>query len=387
MKKSLFLMTVLLISFVLLAAGNSRHAPAKTSETQKPAAVSDSSEKPKASASVKQSEQKKDKKVLDAERSARIAAVSRALPSFGRIDPGNEICRQNYSGCGDLRWEILDVQGNRALVFSKVNYRYSSDLAKWLNEEFYHAAFSPSDKQRILAVNPAGRIFQIKEIENMLNSREGAAQNTGDTVRPALWIELDKSLAEDAEIEAHNAGLTLAKKMVVRENAKKIASKFGTYAGTGIVWYVLDIQDGKALMITKEGLDARRFNPENTGNSWVESEIRGWLNGTFFNSAFSDEERSRISANVEGDKVFLLNSAEVVRYFPRVETRICRASEEAKKNGAWTDDSGAGFWWLRSPGNNQNLVENVSSGGEVNSGRNAGFIDALIRPSVWVSLD
>ncbi|MBO4440703.1 hypothetical protein J5834_01120, partial [bacterium] len=70
-----------------------------------------------------------------------------------------------------------------------------------------------------------------------------------------------------------------------------------------------------------------------------------------------------------------------------VETRICRASYEAKKNGAWTDDSGAGFWWLRSPGNNPNFVENISTSGEVNSGRNAGFVDALVRPAVWVSLD
>lgn len=392
MKKWLLFMTVLVTSFALSAAGravgNSRSAAAKASGSRNPAASSESRENQKhAPAQEKQPEPKKDKKILEAERAARIAAVSRALTSFGRIDPDSDICRQNYSGCGDLRWEVLDVQSGRALIFSKERYRFSGDLGKWLNDDFYHAAFSPSDKQRISAVNPAGRIFQIKEIESMLNSKEGAPQNTENTVHPAMWIELDKSLAEDAEIEAHNAGLAFAKKMTMRESAKKVAAKFGTYSGKWIEWYVLDIQDGKALMITREGLDARRFNPENSGNSWAESEIRGWLTGAFFDSVFSDAEKSKISANADGDKVFLLSSAEAVRYFPRVETRICRASYEAKKNGAWTDDSGAGFWWLRSPGNNPNFVENISTSGEVNSGRNAGFVDALVRPAVWVSLD
>ena len=45
-----------------------------------------------------------------------------------------------------------------------------------------------------------------------------------------------------------------------------------------IEWIVLDKVDGKALIITKYGIDCKRFNETNTNVSWETSPLRKWLN-------------------------------------------------------------------------------------------------------------
>ena len=55
-----------------------------------------------------------------------------------------------------------------------------------------------------------------------------------------------------------------------------------------IEWIVLDTQDGKALLLSKYGLDAVPYNDDN--NRAVTREtctLRTWLNDTFLNAAFT----------------------------------------------------------------------------------------------------
>lgn len=68
-----------------------------------------------------------------------------------------------------------------------------------------------------------------------------------------------------------------------------------TYNGKeAIEWIVLDIKDGKMLVISRCGLDFQRYNEEGTDNEWEVCTLRKWLNRTFFNSAFSEEEQNMI---------------------------------------------------------------------------------------------
>lgn len=58
-----------------------------------------------------------------------------------------------------------------------------------------------------------------------------------------------------------------------------------------IEWNVLDIQDNKALIISKYGLDAKKYNEEYQSVTWENCTLRKWLNEDFYNEAFSSKAK------------------------------------------------------------------------------------------------
>ena len=63
---------------------------------------------------------------------------------------------------------------------------------------------------------------------------------------------------------------------------------------TPIEWIVLDVQDDRYLLISKNGLDARPYNDENVSVTWETCSLRSWLNNEFADLAFSESELSFI---------------------------------------------------------------------------------------------
>ncbi|MBR1750498.1 MAG: RNA polymerase sigma factor, partial [Ruminococcus sp.] len=59
-----------------------------------------------------------------------------------------------------------------------------------------------------------------------------------------------------------------------------------------IVWRIYEKKDGKAFFWSHMVLDYAPFSAENC--SWENSDIRSWLNGEFYENAFTDEEKSHI---------------------------------------------------------------------------------------------
>lgn len=63
----------------------------------------------------------------------------------------------------------------------------------------------------------------------------------------------------------------------------------------GTDWKVLDVQDGKALVISDLILESRSYNEDATLlNEWVDNSMRAYLNGDFYNKTFSTKEKKRI---------------------------------------------------------------------------------------------
>ena len=151
--------------------------------------------------------------------------------------------------------------------------------------------------------------------------------------------------------------------------------EFGSYPfeadGTKktVEWRILEKKaDGTALVISKYGLDARRFDA--SSNNWERSEIRQWLNNEFYNATFKDEEKNAIIENSEaGSKVFLLSKDEAGKYFKNDNDRKACLTPYAKGRGAYTNANSGGscWWWLRSPGYDQNFAANVYPDGDVYS--------------------
>lgn len=159
-----------------------------------------------------------------------------------------------------------------------------------------------------------------------------------------------------------------------------------------LVWRVLAIEDGAAIMITDEGIDCQKFHEFfNETIEWENSDIRYWLNMNFFNSAFSEEEAQMIVDNSMGDRVSMLTAEEASAYFSSDNDRICHITTYAAFLGAGqTDGEESEFlpeyssWWLRSPGFMGGWVAYVTSSGTVvtDQGDPANFANNAVRPVI-----
>ena len=105
--------------------------------------------------------------------------------------------------------------------------------------------------------------------------------------------------------------------------------EYGKYTGCSILWRVLDIIDGKLLVISERIIDARRF--DETTSNYNKSEIKKWLESDFKNEAFTTDEASNI------DKIYLLSKDEVKKYFKTDEERKCKGTIHAFVNGLLDD--------------------------------------------------
>ena len=173
-----------------------------------------------------------------------------------------------------------------------------------------------------------------------------------------------------------------------------------------VEWLVLEIKDGKVLVISKYALDCKQYNTSYTDVTWETCTLRKWLNNDFLGAAFSAVEKSMISAvTVSADKnpeyntnpdpgkatqdqVFLLSIPEANKYFNSDRARQCKPTDYAVANGAGESDSGNCWWWLRSPGLYQNFAAFVNSDGDVSEG--GGFVDYVtgaVRPALWIDLN
>ena len=189
-----------------------------------------------------------------------------------------------------------------------------------------------------------------------------------------------------------------------------------------IEWMVLDVQDGKALLLSRDGLDAGKYNTEWTAVTWENCTLRSWLNSDFLNSAFTAEEQAAIlmtevdnsesqgysgwsttGGNSTHDQIFLLSYEEANKYLDVQHWEIDGADENMKSRVVPTayaiargaecnsfyqtaDGQPAGWWWLRSPGFNQDNAAYVNNDGSL-SDLNATNTDNVIRPALWIDLN
>lgn len=183
-----------------------------------------------------------------------------------------------------------------------------------------------------------------------------------------------------------------------------------------IEWTVLDMRDGKALLITRYGINSLWPGDSGEDLTWETSKLRKWLNDGFLRWNFSNEEREAILAtavkndagqgysgwdtdggNDTEDRIFLLSVAEANRYFgvtpdnkENVRARVQPTEREAVsvKTGTETTEEGgaAAYWWLRSPGHKQNYAAVVSMEGALED-MSVGTAWVCVRPAMWVDAD
>ncbi len=207
---------------------------------------------------------------------------------------------------------------------------------------------------------------------------------------------------------------------------------FGRYEQDGneengpedIEWIVLDIRDGKSLLVSRYALDAVPYHTENTDITWENCSLRIWLNSEFLQTAFTEAERELIpetevdnsqkqglrrwnnwkktkGGNNTKDRLFLLSCLEAKQYLgvtwdgednPMGAVGITEyvnqktAGSPYRRNDS-EDAPGHGCirWWLRSPGYLQHLVATVQETG-VLIASGCECEDIGVRPALWLDL-
>lgn len=193
---------------------------------------------------------------------------------------------------------------------------------------------------------------------------------------------------------------------------------FGTYeqdndktnGAEEIEWLVLDVRDGKALVISKYGLDCKQYHMVSEDVAWETCTLRQWLNEEFYQTAFTQEERNKIETIGEednltyptgadedtGDKVFILSIAEAEMYFASDEARECFSTEYAIANGVWSWGyymsgskmiEGCG-WWLRTSNRYVDSAAYVDGGLIIDVDEGIDILDAslAVRPALWIDI-
>lgn len=249
-----------------------------------------------------------------------------------------------------------------------------------------------------------------------------------------------------------------------RENSIYQTVFFGNYPqgengeSMPVEWLILDWKGDRFLLLSRYGLDAKPYDDAGIVNAasenqaardgrleeerheepvprdlsaptatWETCSLRTWLNGEFFNRAFSQMEKSLVyrvpvdnsakqgnpnwyetaagSTNTQ-DAVYLLSYQEALLYFPpdppysgsgllSNEYRTVQPTAYARSRGAWTvppydEDSepfsNNGFWWLRSPGHSFSEAAYVDGYGLVDDWNSYGLdnVKGTVRPAIWV---
>ena len=184
---------------------------------------------------------------------------------------------------------------------------------------------------------------------------------------------------------------------------------FGTYeqdnnfsnGGEPIEWRVLDVESDRALLLSEKLLDYQLYHTDYVAVTWEDCSLRQWLNGTFYQEAFSSGDRAKIAltnlSNPDSprygtkggsntmDHVFVLSVDEINEYFNTKPSMIAYTTNYSHKYG-FDDTDHSGRWWLRTPGKWHGLTMRIFGTGGINGFGNRVDDETVgVRPAMWVN--
>ena len=165
----------------------------------------------------------------------------------------------------------------------------------------------------------------------------------------------------------------------------------------------VDREHDTALLIAEKPVCDRSYHNKWEDITWEQCDLRKWLNEDFLNAAFTEEERAQLAvANVPAgdnpeyptdsgkdtqDRAYLLSIDEAEQFFTSNEDRVCDLTAYASARGAKTNDAGACWWWLRSPGDETHDAADVNFNGSVYCGGfGVNFRFNAVRPVIVLRL-
>ena len=163
-----------------------------------------------------------------------------------------------------------------------------------------------------------------------------------------------------------------------------------------IEWIPLDSDGTKVFLVSKYPLEYMQYNKDRIDYTWKNCSLRTWLNSSFVNNAFDDNERAailtttvetgpedinekwpEIETEITQDRIFLLSYSELKKYLENDKIELNQYVWP--KNGTiFTEDYS---WWLRSSGKKKDEAcyagYNKKESGWLSDWR-------CIRPAMWI---
>ena len=183
-----------------------------------------------------------------------------------------------------------------------------------------------------------------------------------------------------------------------------------------IEWEVLDIKDGKALLVSRYCLDCQPYNIASAGSTWEDCTLRKWLDETFLVEAFSAQEQALIVPTTHTssadevtypgdgevviiphtiettDKVFVLSKEEYNTYYTydkdNYEATACAPTEYAIANKAYVADYfGVSYamYWLRDSHSVGAAFTTIRGVDETYKSQNHSL--TAVRHAIWVAVE
>lgn len=193
-----------------------------------------------------------------------------------------------------------------------------------------------------------------------------------------------------------------------------------------IKWRILSVDETSAFLLADNTLEYKPYNEIYINALWENCTLRSWLNGypssyniceknyksdNFMNAAFSSQEQYAISytnimnkgntkygtegGNITIDKIFLLSIEEIsdIEYGfsagteEDTYTRRAYNSMYVNQQEKETFPSGAGWWWLRSPGVSSISTSYIEYFGKCDMfGSANGYGEKAVRPALYLNL-
>ncbi len=236
---------------------------------------------------------------------------------------------------------------------------------------------------------------KLKEVKK-LKKQEQAEASGEDTVTSGA--------TNDSSIDAPSASAATKYVNELGEASVGALVRLGQYeqdndianGKEAIEWFVVSVEEGKALLLSKYCLAAKQFHTESGMENrilWEESSLRQWLNDEFYESAFSSMEKEAIykfSAGsdrglAEGDKVFVPAVTEIQKFvsgrYGTPLTASAKASDYALVGDGGFYGEKAVPWWARDTYGDARYID--EKGHYYICDESATI---FVRPALWVDL-
>ncbi len=305
-------------------------------------------------------------------------------------------------------YQLITPENKTDLNFSKNSYNEIGTLKITASEKF------DKNKNVIVTVQHDGKFTNSNNSSQTINynlvlgtSDSYKILNSGDKIEfSAASIDAQAGVTIGAVITGDTSDGDYKTEIKFASNLLPVVRgsyTFGKYNGNALTWRILTVDDTnkRALLVTENCLKEMKYNKSKSKNTWSESDVKVWLNGTnknekqfFMIDNFGDNEKSQIlSVKIEDgegqnknsteiiddtgdDKIFFLSLDDAKSYFKDDNDRIARLNN----NSAYT-------WWLRSLGSTNSRVAAVYQDGQLSIlGFGVDNTVIYVRPALWLKL-
>lgn len=239
--------------------------------------------------------------------------------------------------------------------------------------------------------------------EQAASAEEAAYSAAGELLRQGKAEEAEAVFASLGERLDLTRATALRQSGALRDLTPGMAVRFGLYeqdndSSNGpeeIEWTVLAVEDGKAMLISRDILDMQPYHTLQTPVTWADCTLRAWLNGEFLETAFPGELQEKLlntkildykNAEAEEpvvceDRVYVLHPTEASLLLGNQDGRAAEASAYCRAVAGTQEVS----WRLRASGEASSYAFTVKPAGDYC----CWIADKVsgVRPVIWVDAE